>query len=147
MANGAGGAQSEPLCCSQSPKLQMPLHGRANPYSKVCAWRTSTSARLLPTAGLRAGPEPWHRGPGAVIGELHGGAARGAGTATATGPSGSHDGREKGRGEQGQGRNGGRGKSNGRPRTKANLWQGALASGVNLKLCKCVAVLVCMWVG
>ena len=59
-------------------------------------------------------PEPWHRGFGAVIVELHGGAARGAGTATATGPSGSHDGREKGRGEQGQGRNGGRGKSNGR---------------------------------
>ena len=57
--------------------------------------------------------------------------ARWRGTATATGPSGSHDGREKGRGEQGQGRNGGRGKSNGRARTDANLWQGALASGSN----------------
>ena len=129
------------------PKLQLPLRGRANPCSKVVlgerAPRRQTGAvpwgavepvalRVNPKSRPRAfAPEPWHRGLGAVIVELHGGAARGAGTATATGPSGSHDGREKGRGEQGQGRYGGRGNGNGRPCTEANLWQKALASGSN----------------
>ena len=125
-----GAALLQPVPAGGPIRAQRFALGKCRRQAGAVPWRAvgPVALRTLNPKGYsrpRAlAPGPWHRGPGAVIGELHGG----AGTATATGPSGSHDGREKGRGEQGQGRDGGRGKSNGRARTKANLWQGALAS-------------------